>query len=248
MKNISKKLSKFTGIAFLLLALGTLYLYPIQTYRVSERRADYFIVKEVNTGKIKIGSAGNIFNNRSENPIGTFKVIDVYQNECLCLIESVEPGINIDEIHRVSFINLPEQAIKNLSLSSKPGADKIIVKGIRFSRLSDHKEYYLSLKPVPAHAINPLNIAGIKKILFQIEEETDNRFSADLLSLAHINQLGLEKRLDFSDKERIFLGAAAGKLVMIYEEGNILQHMEISSAALAKFKENMFFFIILKKK
>lgn len=248
MKNISKKLSNSRIIAVLLLALGTVCLYPGETFEISERRAAYFIIRKDNADRIKIGSRGNIFDNSSKTPVGTFKVIDVYKSECLCLIESLAPGINSEDTRLVSFIYVNEKVPQIGSTSLKPGPGRIIVCGIRFTQLSNNTEYYLSNEPFPVQKIEPLNISGIKNILYKIEKETNNRFSADLVSLERINRLRLNRRFNLTDKNKIFLGVKAGKIGMIYEEGYALQHMEISSDTLLKFKETMFFYIMLRKK
>lgn len=247
MKNISERSSKLPLPVMLLLIAGFVCLCAAETFEINEMRAAYFIIEPDAGTKIDTGSTGALLTDRSMEPAGTCKVIDVHEGRCLCIVESVKPGINTADLTRVSF-KKEDNAPDSRRASRQPAVEPMTVGDIRFTRLNNDKEYYLSGKPVRVKNIEPAAISGIKKVLFQIEEETNKRFRADLVSLEHIDRLGLHRYFKTTGDKKIFLGTKAGKIGMIYEENTVLQHMEISPGTLDKFKENMYFYIILKKK
>ena len=204
-------------------------------YKITERRADYFIIK-INE-HVKIGSRGTIYSPNKKTPDGTFKVIDVNRNECLCVIETISPDGNKNRIDRVFFKN-GENARKTINIR---------VTGISFTQLVTNKKYFLSDQPIPIIKADPLNLSGIKKILFQIEKNTKNAFSADLISFDQIQQFELKKKINFSDKNKIYLGTHDGLLSMIYEQNGIFHHTIISPLTMKKFKNTIYFYIILRK-
>lgn len=236
MKNILEISIKFPILwaAFTVWWLAHAYLYPLDTYKITQKRANYFIVKIPLTEKITIGTRGNLYLPDHEAPVGTFKVIDLEDDECLCLVESIHPGIDGSRLSGISFT------------THKP-LPPLIIKGVRFIHLVGSVKYYLSKPPVPLKTIEPLSIAGIKNFLYQIEKE-NRRFRADFIRFSQIRPLGLDKIIDFADKDRIYLGTVEGKLSLIYRENGVLQYTEISSQTLKKFKEDIFFHVILEKK
>jgi hypothetical protein len=92
-----------------------------------------------------------------------------------------------------------------------------------------------------------LSIAGIKNLLYEIEKESP-RFSADFIHFSQIRSLGLDKIIDFTDKNKIYLGIVEGKLSMMYQENGVFQYTQISSHTLKKFKNDIFFHVMLEKK
>lgn len=230
-----------------LLTVGSLYPGAGETFEISEMRAAYFIIKRDGSAKITTGSTGALLTGSSLEPAGTCKVIDVYEDRCLCIIESVKPGVDTAGLTRVSF-KKEGNALDSHAAARKPAVESMTVNDTRFTRLSHDKEYYLSAKPVRVKNIEPAAISGIKKVLFQIEEKSNKKFRADLVSLELIGRLGLQRFFKPTKDNKIFLGTKAGKVGMIYEENTLLQHMEISPGTLEKFKDDMYFYIILKKK
>jgi len=247
MKNLLKRLNKFS-VAWVILTLwwiAPLHLYPLypqETYKVTQPRANYFLVKMPLTSKITIGTRGNLFLENQKAPMGTFKVTDVKDDECLCVIESIRPGIDSSRLSRISFTPGPDQQ-KSKNKSLPP----LIVKGLRFIHLADNGNYYLSEPPIPLKTIESLSVAGIKNLLYQIEEE-NHRYRADFIRFTQIRSLGLDKIIDFTDKNRIYLGTVEGKLSMIYQENGVFSYTQISSSTLKKFSNNIFFHVMLEKK
>jgi hypothetical protein len=238
MKKISRKSNKFP-IALVILTVwwpAHLYLYPVETYKITQPRANYFIVKTPLAEKITSGMRGNLYLEDQNTPVGIFKVLEVKANECLCVMESIAPGIDSSRISKVSFI-------------PAPGMEKppLMVKGLRFIHLAGSGKYYLSEPPVPLETIVPLSITGIKNLLYEIEKENP-RFSADFIRFSQIGPLGLDKVIDFSDKNKIYLGIVEGKLSMIYQENGVFQYTRISSHTLEKFKNDIIFYVMLEKK
>jgi hypothetical protein len=238
MKNILEKSTKFS-IAWIILTvwwLGYLCLYPVETYKITQPRANYFIVKTPPADKITNGTRGNIYLEDQNTAVGIFKVLEVKDNECLCVIESIAPGIDSSLISEISF-------------TPGPGREKspLIVKGMRFIHLAGNGKYYLSEPPVPLKTIEPLSITGIKNLLYEIEKE-NSLFGADFIRFTQIQPLGLDKIIDFTDKNRIYLGIVEGKLSMIYRENGVFQYTKISSHTLKKFKNDIFFHVMLEKK
>ncbi len=244
MKNILKKSNKFPIVLVILTVwwLAHLYLYPVETYKITQQRAHYFIVKTPLTETITNGTRGNLYLEDQNTPVGIFKVLEVKDNECLCVIESIAPGIDSSFISEVSFTPGPGME----KSKSKPNPP-LMVKGLRFVHLAGKGEYYLSEPPVPLRTIEPLSIAGIKNLLYEIEKENP-RFSADFIGFSQIRSLGLDKIIDFTDKNRIYLGIVEGKLSMIYRENGVFQYTQISSHTLKKFKNDIFFHVMLEKK
>lgn len=222
--------------------LAQLYLYPLETYKVTQQRANYFLVKIPLTDKITIGTRGNLYLEHQKRPVGTFKVTDVKDDECLCVIESIRPDIDNSRISRISIIPAPGQ-----QKSKHKSPPLLIIKGVRFIHLAGNGRYYLSEPPVPLKTIEPLSVAGIKNLLYQIEEE-NHSYRADFIRFTQIRPLGLDKILDFSDKNRIYLGTVEGKLSMIYQENGVFLYTQISSSTLKKFRNNIFFHVMLEKK
>jgi hypothetical protein len=244
MKNILEKSNKFP-IAWVILTvccLAHLYLYPVETYKITGQRANYFIVKIPPAEKITVGRQGHLYLDNQNTPAGIFKVLEVKDNECLCVIESMAPGIDRSDISKISFIPRPGQ-----EKSKHKEISPFIVKGVRFIHLVEKGNYYLSEPPVPLKTIEPLSIAGIKNLLYEIEKENPG-FSADFIGFSQIGPLGLDKIIDFSDKNRIYLGIVEGKLSMIYQENGVFQYTQISSHTLKKFKKDIFFHVMLEKK
>ena len=247
MKNVLKRLNKFpiAWVTLTVLWITQLYLYPQypqETYKVTQQRANYFLVKIPLANKIPIGTQGNLYPEHQKAPVGTFKVIDVKDDECLCVIESMRPGINTSRISRISFTSGPGQRkSKHKSLSP------LIIKGVRFIHLGGNGTYYLSEPPIPLKTIEPLSAAGIKNLLYQIEEK-NHRYRADFLRFTRIRPLGLDKIIDFTDKNKIYLGTVEGKLSMIYQENGVFLYTQISSGTLKKFRNDIFFHVMLEKK
>jgi hypothetical protein len=244
MKNILKKSNKFP-IALVIVTmwwLAHLYLYPVETYKITQQRAHYFIVKTPLAETITIGTRGNLYLEDQNTPVGIFKVLAVENNECLCVIESIAPGIDSSLISEVSFTPGPGME----KSKSKPNPP-LMVKGLRFVHLVGKSKCYLSEPPVPLKTIEPLSIARIKNLLYEIEKENP-RFSADFIRFTQIRSLGLDKIIDFTDKNRIYLGIVEGKLSMIYQENGVFQYTQISSHTLKKFKDDIFFHVMLEKK
>jgi hypothetical protein len=242
MKKISGKSNKFP-IALVILTVWWLahlclylYLFPVETYKITGPRANYFIVKTPLADKISRDTRGNLFLADQKTPVGIFKVLEVKDNECLCVMESIAPGIDSSRISEVSF-------------TPGPGREKtpLTVRGLRFIHLAGNGQYYLSVPAVPLDTIEPLSIAGIKNLLFEIEKENP-RFSADFIRFSQIEPLELDKVIDFSDKKKIYLGIVEGKLSMIYREEGVFQYTQISSYTLEKFKNDIFFHVMLEKK
>jgi hypothetical protein len=244
MKNILKKSNKIP-IALVILTvwwLAHLCLYPLETYKITQQRANYFIVKTPLAEKITSGMRGNLYLEDQNTPVGIFKVLEVKDNECLCMIESIVPGIDSSRISGISFTPGPGQ-----EKSKHKPLPPLIVKGLRFIHLAGNGKYYLSEPPVPLKTIEPLSIAGIKNLLYQIEEE-NLRYRADFIRFSQIRPLGLDKIIDFTGKNRIYLGTVAGKLSMIYRENNVFQYTQISSSTLKKFRNDIFFHVMLEKR
>jgi hypothetical protein len=244
MKNILKKSNKFP-IALVILTvcwLAHFYLYPVETYKITQQRANYFIVKTPLAEKITSGTRGNLYLEDQNTPVGIFKVLEVKDHECLCVIESIGPGIDSSLISKIYFTPGPGQE-KSKHKSFAP----LIVKGLRFIHLAGSGKYYLSEPPVPLKTIESLSIAGIKNLLYEIEKENP-RFSADFIRFTQIRPLGLDKIIDFTDKNKIYLGIVEGKLSMIYQENGVFQYTRISSYTLKKFKNDIFFHVMLEKK
>lgn len=244
MKNILKKSNKFpiARVTLTVWWLVHLYLYPVETYKITHQRANYFIVKTPLADKITNGTRGNLYLEDKSTPVGIFIVLEVKDNECLCMIESIGPGIDSSLISEISFTPGPGQR----KSQHKPLAP-LIVKGLRFIHLVDSGKYYLSEPPVPLKTIEPLSIAGIKNLLYEIEKENP-RFSADFIGFSQIRSLGLDKIIDFTNKNRIYLGIVEGKLSMIYRENGVFQYTRVSSHTLKKFKNDIFFHVMLEKK
>lgn len=244
MKNILEKSTKFS-IAWIILTmwwLGHLYLYPMKTYEITQQRANYFIVKTPLAVKITSGMRGNLYLEDQNTPVGIFKVLEVKDNECLCVMESIAAGIDSSRISKVSFIPAP-----GMETSKQKAIPPLMVKGLRFIHLAGSGKYYLSEPPVPLETIEPLSITGIKNLLYEIEKENP-RFSADFIRFSQIGPLGLDKVIDFSDKNKIYLGIVEGKLSMIYRENGVFQYTRISSHTLEKFKNDIIFYVMLEKK
>ncbi|NIM14023.1 MAG: hypothetical protein GTO45_18410 [Candidatus Aminicenantes bacterium] len=229
-----------------------LYLFPAETVEIAQQRANYFIIKGPLAVKTTIGARGTIYVENQEESIGTFKVIDVDAagNEYLCVVDSIRPGVNIDStrFHRAAFEtnqktqhNKKREIYLNLTVNHKR---------LRFKRLIDYDDgkYYLSEKAIPIKTIEPMNTTGIKNLLYKIETDVQQQFSANLINFAQIQPLGLAKIIDFADKNKIFLGTVEGNLSMIYDENGVLQSTRISSDTLKKFKDDMVFHVVLEKR
>ncbi len=258
MKSTLKKFTRFSIFCFCACFTGWcvlhlhLYPFPPETIEISEQRANYFILKGPPAAIPTIGTKGTIYGENQVEPLGTFKVIDVDAagNEYLCAADYIRPGVNINNtrFHRAAFVTTRENRDK------KKGATYLDLtvnhKRLRFKRLTayNHGKYYLSDKAIPMKTIKPTNITGIKNLLFEIEADAQEQFSANLINFAQIQPLGLTKIIDFADKNKIFLGTVEGNLSMIFEENGVLQSTRISSAALKKFKDDMVFHVVLEKK
>jgi hypothetical protein len=202
--------------------------------------------------KPTIGTKGTIYVDNREESIGTFKVIDVDAagNEYLCAVDSIRPGVNINNtrFHRAAFEtnqmnqhNKKQEIYLNLTVNNKR---------LRFKRLTGYNDgkYYLSEKSIPIKTIEPMNTTGIKNLLYKIETDVQQQFSANLIGFAQIQPLGLAKIIDFADKNKIFLGTVEGNLSMIYEENSVLQFTRISSDTLKKFEDDIVFHVVLEKR
>jgi hypothetical protein len=164
-----------------------LYLFPAETVEISQQRANYFIIKGPPAIKTTIGAKGTIYGENREESIGTFKVIDIDAagSEYLCAADSIRPGVNINNtrFHRATFeTNQKNQGKKkgetylNLTVNNKR---------LHFKRLTgyDDGKYYLSEKPIPIKTIEPMNTTGIKNLLYKIETNVQQQFSANLIKL-----------------------------------------------------------------
>lgn len=201
-----------------------------------DRRADYFVIRAPAADPIEIGSRGYLRTTDRSSPAGTFIVIDRHGGEYLCRIESIQPGVVSTDLKEVSF-----------SRPNSDGGTPFKINGIQFRPLPARPGYFLSAQPVPIKNIEPANLAGIKKLLFTIEGRTNKGYEALLVSLEDVSSWNLDRIIDFSDKNIIFLGTREGKLGMIYEEQGIFKHAALSANALEKFRDSIHFFIMLRK-
>jgi len=237
-----------------------LYPNPVEKpeFEVTQQRADYFIVK-INTSpalsaKITIGARGHIYLENRDDPVGTFKVIDVEGDEYLCVIDSTRPGSGSSPVHRVSFAFAAEPAAGKTTLKSSGQTIALALNvnskrmRFKFKSLSMDGKYYISEKPVPADFIEPLDLTGIKNVLYAMEEDSHRQFSANLIRFEQVHPLGLDKIIDFSNKDKIFPGTVEGNLSMIYEENGVLRSTRISSETLRKFKNDVFIHVVLERK
>lgn len=208
----------------------------IETYEMTARRAGYFIITANKSDTIEIGSRGYILAAHRQSPLGTFVVIDRHGLEYLCEIQSLRPGTPPTGADRASF--------------SRPDSGRTTalgIGGILFRPLAANPDYLLSAQPVPVSSIEPVDTSGIKQRLFAVEQKTGGAYTAELVRLEDVSSWRLNRRIDFSAKNVILLGTREGNLGMIYEEGGVFKHTALSVNALKKFKDTMYFYIILKK-
>jgi len=224
------------------------------TYKITERRANYFVIEIKQSQTSSIPTEGFVYiDNRNINPgnhAGTFTVIDQEDNRLLCRLESIRPGIDG---------SLLKYAVLNIAAKTKsPQPPKInnvppfTVNNIRFIHLSAQNiragKFFISAKPLAVKSVTPLSISGIKTLLIDIEKNSPPGFSANLIRLTQIRPLELTRTIDFNDKHKLYLGIADGKLCMIAEENGLLQSTALSDTTLNKFKNNLYFYVLLEKK
>jgi hypothetical protein len=238
MKNTLKRKNSRLLIGLLLAITAATCLEGRETYKMTARRADYFIITANKGDTIEIGSRGCIVAQHRQSALGTFVVIDRHGQEYLCEIQSLRPGATPGETDRASFSRPDTGSTTALTLD---------IGGILFRPLAAHPGYLLSAQPVPVSTIDPVDTSGIKQCLFTVEKETNGAYAAELVSLEDVSRWRLDDTIDFSAKNTILLGTREGNLGMIYEEGGVCKHTAISANALKKFKDTMYFYIILKK-
>ena len=218
-------------------AILAAHLFPAaQTFKMRDRRADFFLIRAPATEQIKIGARGYLRTTKQSVAAGTFIVISAHDGEYLCRIESIRPGVASADLKEASF-----------SRFDIDGAVPFEIDGIQFRPLPARPGYFLSAQPLPLKNVEPANVAGIKKLLFTIEGLTNKGYEALLVSLDDVSIGKLDRIIDFSDKNVIFLGTREGKLGMIYEEQGIYKHAVLSANALEKFRDSIHFFIMLRK-
>lgn len=246
MKNTSKKKINLAILA-VLTVLCAIYLYAAETFPITDRRADYFLIKTNTTIALKTGTPGYLYVKSKDTPVGTFKVIEAHGKEYLCKVESLQPQHLHSRLHRVSFTKMetrpPDSTEKPVRKIIKLGSRRL-----RFRPLPGEKNYYLIETPIPLRAVKPLNLSGIKKVLYNIEKVTGHIYSADLLDFQQIRQWELNKTINFAHKDHIYIGTVEGNLCMIFEEKGILKHTGISPATLEKFKDHIYFYLVITKK
>lgn len=253
MKNISK--TKINPRTFTLLpvvlavltVLSAFHSHAAEFFPITHQRAGYFII-ETTADSPETGTRGYLYVKGNDSFIGTCKVIDCHGKEYLCKVESIAPQHHGRELHRVSFDIIEPPTFK-------PGRETLIKKTIHlgnrrliFSSLPGEKNRFLGDTPIPLRAVQPLNLTGIKKILYKIEEKTGYTYSADLLDFHQVQQWGLNTSINFAHKDNIYIGTVDGNLCMIFEENGILKHTGISPATLEKFKDHIYFYITIIKK
>lgn len=257
MKNISKKkisprtLALLPAILTALTVLSTTHSHAPEFFPITHQRAGYFIIETTTPDYPETGARGYLYVKGNDSFIGTCHVIDTHGKEYLCKIESIAPQHHPRRLHRVSF-----DIIDTIEPSPrKPGPTPVIKKTITlgsqrliFNSLPNEKKRFLSNSPIPLRVVKPLDLSGIKKILYNIEEVTGHSYSADLLDVHQVRQWGLSTSINFAHKDNIYLGTVDGNLCMIFEENGILKHTGISPATLEKFKDFIYFYITITKK
>jgi hypothetical protein len=223
-------------------------------YKITERRANYFVIQIKLSPKLSVPTKGFVYidkrNINPANPAGTFTVIDREDNRLLCQQESIRPGIDGSQL---------KYAVPNFTALTKPpqppkknNVPPFRVNNIRFVHLTLQNirpgKFFISAKPLAVKSVTPLSISGIKHLLFDIEKKSPPGFSANLIRLPQIRPLELSRYIDFNDKHKLYLGIADHKLCMIAEENGLLQSTALSDTTLNKFKNNLYFYVLLEKK
>lgn len=245
MKNISKKKTNprtFALLPALLAALtvvSTTYSHAAKFFPITHQRAGYFLFETTTPDSPETGARGYLFVKGNDSFIGTCNVIDTHGKELLCKVETIAPYYHRVRLHRVSFDIIEPPPHKTVTLDNR----RLLFRG-----LQGEKNRFISDTPIPLRAVTPLNLSGIKKILYQIEEVTGHTYNADLLDFQQVRQWGLNKTVNFAHKDNIYIGTVDGNLCMIFEENGILKHTGISPAALEKFKDHIYFYITIIKK
>lgn len=245
MKNISKKKTNprttiLLPVLFTVLTvLSTMHTHAAKSFPITHQRAGYFIIETTTPDYPGTGTPGYLFVKGNDSFIGTCKVIDTYGKEYLCKIESIAPQHHGRRLHRVSFDMVEPTIKKTIDLGSRQ---------LEFKSRPGEKNRLLSNTPIPLRAVEPLNLSGIKKILYTIEKTTEHTYSADLLDFYQVRQWNLNRSINFAHKDNIYIGTVDGDLCMIFEENGILKHTSISPATLEKFKDHIYFYITITKK
>jgi hypothetical protein len=192
------------------------------------------------TAKIAIGSEGLVYGQDKNKALGKCQVIDINGDEYLCFLSSWPSAAENKNISSVDFI------ANNVSMGNPPGT--ITVRQIEFSSLPGQNKFYISSRPLPASRIEPFDSESIRNFLAQIEQASQNRFQADLVSMEYINLRRLPPELISSDKKKIYLGTSEGKLGMIERERSSIRFSPISDSTMKKFKAAIIFHVVLQDK
>lgn len=255
MRNISRKNLKYDLpwliIAIILWTAVVPWGYGEETARIASRRAGYFILPLPTTMIARTGSTGELYLHGHipgiDQPAGSFMVIDIANNQCLCRIETLRPGIDEKKISTAGWpvkegFSKPRQTVLPPPVNITLNRQQLL-----FMPLPGLNGYYLSQKPFPVEHIEPFTIQGIKQMLFRLEAQTQKKFRADFIPFERVNQLELNRLIDFSNKDRVFLGTREGKVCMISREGDIFQATPLSPTTLERFKKDIYIYVLLIK-
>jgi len=244
MKNISNPSSNrfWAPVCFGLVLVLSAALNGADRFDITERRAGYFILhmdaRQFPQLEMSKGKTGFLFTRSGSHPVGRFTVLDITPGPArgpdlyLCRIQadSPEPGIDAAMVSHAAFASIAE----------------VSRNGMKFRPLPAEPGSFLSVKAVPLRDVSPPDISGVKQLLFAIE--AGGTYSAFLIPFGRIRALDLQRYIDFTDPDALYLGTNDGKPCMIYDGENGLAYTELSDTTLRKFRQDLRVPILLRRK
>jgi hypothetical protein len=218
-----------------------------QRLPVTQRRGLYFILVNQPAspvpGFVKTGSRGYLYLKHQDILMGTFNVLDISGGRYLCRIDpdslTASGKSHGDNITDAYFVPPPKE---------KKEPRPILLRGARFNPLPADNRYYLSGRAFPLRELKTATVKEVKQMLFTLEADSHLHYQAGLVPFEQVRPLQLERYIDFSDRNRLQLGTIDGKPCMIYHEGGVLRSGQLSTETLAQFKDNLYFYILVRKR
>ena len=174
--------------------------------------------------------------------MGKFSVKNRVEDLLLCRLQNNSSNINNECYVKVRIIKELRKKFKpkGETVNSKERFDGIKIEGLRFRRISSFK--FITEKPICANKIDNISFKGIYDFLENLRSIHKQNYKIELMTIFDV------KRYVKIDSSRIFLGTSEGRVVMLYNENGKIAHGFITESTIKKFRNNIFFHLMLLKK
>lgn len=229
--------SKLIRIIILFLFIP-LSLFSFSKINISGIRFGFFIV-EISDNNY-LNNKDMVIFSETGSVLCRYYIVNSLKNMFLCRMDGVDSDLNENCFVKAELKKTDKKGLSKKNISYKKDVEKkFSYHGINFIEISE--KIIISKEVIPILRIKDISFKSINNFILDIQSKCDKNFRAGLMSLNEIEHF-------FSvGKNRILLGISEGRIIMIYKEKGKIESASITESTIKKFRENIFFPLILKK-